>query len=84
MVPFLTFLVFIAFVAFIVFKALCVIGAYFPVISLNGCELESAGCLLRGSIPDYLLSVKYRSILADICIVGTLSTLRRMAPEGTA
>ena len=84
MVPFLTFVAFIAFVSFIVFKVSYGIGAYFPVISSNGCELGSACCPLTGSIPDYLLSGKYWSILADICIVRTLSTLRRTAPEGTA
>jgi hypothetical protein len=84
MVPFHTFVVFIAFVSFIVFKVFCIIGAYSPVISSNGCELGSACCPLTGSIPDYLLSGKYWSILADICIVRTLSTLRRTAPEGTA
>jgi hypothetical protein len=80
----ITFAAFVVFVALVVFKVFSFTGEYFPVNSLNGCELESASCLLTESIPDYLLSVKYRSILAYICIVRTLSTVRRKAPEGTA
>jgi hypothetical protein len=80
----LMFIAFVVFVAFIVFLAL-----KYPIaivdISQSSAQM-AADCHLSagGFIPDYFLSVKYRSILAHICIVGFLSTFWRTAPEGTA